>query len=153
MRCVLAWLFLLMGAGCHLGRPPVSEVYYQIGPVEAASVEPALPALIQSGLGRALAEHSRLGSGPAVQVRVLHSAAAVDAVGVDQQVHRVSLTLSVTVVAPQPRSLVVEGSRSYTVADGETIAASAARAAAVESLVMSLMRDAVDWILYAPGGA
>ena len=153
IRCLLGSLLLLMCGGCRLGRPPISGVHYQIGAVEAGSAEPAMPELIESGLGRALAEHSRLGSGPEVQVQVLKSSTSVGAVGEGQQVHRIHLSLSVSVISPEPRSLVVEGSRSYTVGDGETIAASASRMAAVEALVMSLMKDAVDWILFAPGGA
>ena len=152
MRRVFGSLFLLLGGACHLGRPPISDVLYQIGPVEAATAEPALPELIQAGLGRALAEHSRLGTGPEVQVVVRNLSTSVDAVGVGQQVHRVHVSLSVTVVQAQPRSIVVEGSRSYSVAEGETIGASAARSVAIEGLVIMLMKEAVDWMVFAPGG-
>ena len=126
--------------------------HLEVGRVVVPAAEPALSEALAGGLSRALSARGLLGSGREVGVRVL--AAETVAVGADdagQMVHRAKLVVQFQLTGPDPRTLVLEESKSYPVRAGASLDASSARAAAFESLANAVCRDAALWLAYGSG--
>jgi len=142
------WLgMVLLGLGCHLGRPPVPTAGFSVGQVVSTTSEPGLQDALKSGIASALASRAMLVEADADAVDIAVLAAVSQPTGASGASQSFAARLQISVRTAN-RTAQFSSERSYTVIDA--VQGESARKAAFFALAESLTKDAAEWLAVAP---
>ena len=142
------WMgLLLLGLGCHLGRPPAPAAGFLVGQVVATTSEPGLEDALKAGIASALTSRSMLMETGADAVDIAVLAAVSQPTGASGASQSFAARLQISVRTAN-RTAQFSSERSYTVIDA--VQGESARKAAFYALAESLTKDAVEWLAAAP---